>query len=345
MRTLPEKKFGSCGTQAMHCRKVDKGIEDTSIPSIRTVPSVTSASLASAAKMELLPLPVRPMSPALKPPGTWKSTPRNTSGKSSLYFIRTPVISIAPEFGNSGGGSSLPSFGSGGNAAYASSLSKLAMYDSTSADWRTMNWKTPAKPIEFANANAASSTGMKSLSAALPNAATATMTTHCRSSRKPMKRFVMSHQYHARAFFSRSSMTICCIISSRWKARMHVSPFRAVKRSNTGERVIVSHRFNSVIDLTTKRRNRNMYHSISKNAGTIGGTAMQTTTKAPTAEKPKSATSCKASASCSSTLLRSPLKRFRMRPSGFDVKKASFVPSTLSRASECKDDDARSVAV
>mmetsp|Transcript_35565 Transcript_35565/g.65147 ORF Transcript_35565/g.65147 Transcript_35565/m.65147 type:complete len:200 (+) Transcript_35565:595-1194(+) len=198
--------------------------------------------------------------------------------------------------------------------------------------------------MALASESAANSIGMCSRSATLPYAAIATIKTHWQSKRNPMKRFVINHQYQDFAFFSRRSMTTLCISPSRLKARMHVNPLSAVNLSNTGERVTVSQRLNSVMDFTTKRRNQIMYQSIKRKTGTTGGTAMHTTTNAPTAVKPRSATSCMDSASCSSTLLRSPLKRFKMRPSGFEVKKAKGVCKVLWSALEWSEDDALNVA-
>mmetsp|Transcript_114600 Transcript_114600/g.323999 ORF Transcript_114600/g.323999 Transcript_114600/m.323999 type:complete len:210 (+) Transcript_114600:950-1579(+) len=208
-----------------------------------------------------------------------------------------------------------------------------------------MNWKSPEREIVCTTARPRSSGEMMSRRAAPPKAATAMINTHCMSRRNPMKRFVMSHQKNAFALSSKRSIMRCCVTSSRPKARMHVSPRKdAVKQSKTGERLELSMRFNSVIDFSTNLRSRTMYISITTNKTIAGGTVMQTRTTAPAPINPRSKTSCNACESCSSTLPKSPLKRFKMRPCGFAEKKARCVPSTCCSAWWCKDEEARKEA-
>jgi len=161
------------------------------------------------------------------------------------------------------------------------------------------------------------------------------------SRRKPMKRFVINHQNHACALASSDAIIRNCVASWEPKARMHVRPRTDdVKQSKIGERLPLSRRFNSVIDLTTKLRSRTMYTSSKRKPGITGGTVMQTRIVVPVRMQPKSNTSCMDAESCSSTFPRSPLNRFKIRPCGFAEKKPRCVPSTCCKAKLCKDEEA-----
>mmetsp|Transcript_58387 Transcript_58387/g.125621 ORF Transcript_58387/g.125621 Transcript_58387/m.125621 type:complete len:319 (-) Transcript_58387:699-1655(-) len=316
----------------MHRRAAANGMFVVPMPSISIVPS-TSARWANAMNRELLPLPVRPQIPTLTPPGHEKVTPLRITGKSSRYRICTPRKAIAPALGKPFGGWVAPPVGSASKVLYASSLSKLVMKDSTMADIRTMYWKRPDSKMVCRIARPISSGATRSRTKVPPNAANTMMTTHCMSSRNPMNRLGINHQNHALALAS-SLLTIAnCAASCLPKARMHSSP-RSVEAnvSNTGLLLRLSRRFNSVMDFTQNRLRRIMYQKMARNPGITGGTAAQTSTAPPNAMQLKSRTSCMDCESCSSTLLRSPLKRFRMRPAGLAEKKPNFAPRTELKA-------------
>mmetsp|Transcript_39114 Transcript_39114/g.93898 ORF Transcript_39114/g.93898 Transcript_39114/m.93898 type:complete len:319 (+) Transcript_39114:1074-2030(+) len=312
----------------MHRRAAASGMFVVAIPSISMVPS-TSARWANAMNNELLPLPVRPQMPTLTPPGQENDTPLRITGKSSLYLICTPRKVIAPALGKPFGGWVAPPDGSASRVLYASNLSKLVMKDSTIADIRTMYWNRPDRRIVCKIARPMSSGATKFRANTPPKAAKAMITTHCMSKRNPMNRFGINHQNQARAFASSLLTIVNCAASCLPKARMHSSPRNVdANVSNTGLLLRLSRRFSSVIDLTQNRLRRIIYQRMARNPGITGGTAAHTSTAPPNAMQLKSSTSCMDCASCSSTLLRSPLNRFKMRPAGLAEKNPSFAAST-----------------
>mmetsp|Transcript_59487 Transcript_59487/g.158264 ORF Transcript_59487/g.158264 Transcript_59487/m.158264 type:complete len:220 (-) Transcript_59487:144-803(-) len=116
-RKEPVKKLGSCGTQEMQRLRRESDKEAASNPSMRNVPEVTSASLASAMNKELFPLPVLPQTPTLEPPANENVSPFKTSGKSDRYRMCTSCTSILASRGNSPLGSCWPSSASLGKAS------------------------------------------------------------------------------------------------------------------------------------------------------------------------------------------------------------------------------------
>mmetsp|Transcript_26822 Transcript_26822/g.64594 ORF Transcript_26822/g.64594 Transcript_26822/m.64594 type:complete len:255 (+) Transcript_26822:202-966(+) len=104
--TVPFMSTGSWGMAITARRSRSKPIPPSATPSIRTHPSQGSTSLKRHAMRLLLPLPVRPTTPAFWPPSIVNDTPFRANGKSGLYLILTSSYCKVPFAGQDSGASS-----------------------------------------------------------------------------------------------------------------------------------------------------------------------------------------------------------------------------------------------
>mmetsp|Transcript_34011 Transcript_34011/g.74306 ORF Transcript_34011/g.74306 Transcript_34011/m.74306 type:complete len:212 (-) Transcript_34011:2035-2670(-) len=103
--TVPFINTGSWGIAITARRKRSNPIPPRATPSIRTQPSHGSTSLNRHAIRLLLPLPVRPTTPAFWPPSIVNDTPLRARGRSGLYRILTASYCKVPHAGHDSGAS------------------------------------------------------------------------------------------------------------------------------------------------------------------------------------------------------------------------------------------------
>ena len=100
--TEAEKRIGSSNANPMCDRSERSRISRTSIPSSRTLPSVTSYRRGTRYESDVLPLPVRPTSPTVSPGSTTRLRSRRIHASDFGYLNPTPRNSRRPRLCSSG---------------------------------------------------------------------------------------------------------------------------------------------------------------------------------------------------------------------------------------------------